>query len=1129
MIDASGNPLAYRVSPAPPRGGGPTVPRYDEAIIDFMSLYPGLPASIAEELATMYLVTGEIPADIAASLQSGNYDAAASLLGLTAEDVAEPQTETGRAVQAHLDGGGDINTFGQVSGAGVSTPAAPAPNEGALTAPLGPVDVSSLPAPPGFVDDPTFGPVPTAPDSPTVAPSAISVARDDLDNVRAAVDELSNMVDSPLAETARDLSPAPLTGAEPLSAERGLPGISLSTDVQQSIDALNSIGVQGNFARDAYGFDGPLPASQRADAEYAAMAGINRGLNYDPLAVAQLSAMAIDAAMPDRAAQPASLGLGAYSRSSQDVAAPAPASRGFGAYDRATQDVAPTPATGFLGLDDNLSPIMGVAEEDAPTVLGALDQLSLSNLEPAATPASVGFGAYDRASQDVAATPSLADAMADVSFGARSPAERAALDAQALAAVDLDRAIASFGPPDRTGMFSPNVALGVPDNRTSFADIDYARAVEANPFSAAQAMPGTVIGRDDYGALATGRAGYDANLSGQQRADNLAADLGYATPEARGYLSANAALMGVAPQSMTAAAVAPETMGFDTLSGMDFGMPSSMAGIGLSSANPSMGTAANAMGIEGIAAGVLGQVSASPIGFSPQAADPFSSSQASILGGIPTQNEAVIDNWSNVPDFGFNNMAIGPRGLGVAIAPNVSPIDPYTNSAIPSTVQSNLNRDVINPVDMNLEPMTSWSDDPSIGAFGRDAANMAMGNLGFDVSTGPFGRGYDGLVGTTMGEAVTPGVGMIGVNTDPMGIAGLQGFSAGQPATGGFISGMNATDALSASPVGMAAQSLGAAQASFGQPAPDLSDDGLASAVNGLNSGISTGVADVGAAGLGAALDGRSAGIDAGIGNIGGTGLGTGQSASAEGFGNLGMGTGLGEQTGVAGTSMSSGVDTGTASSSSSGVGAAGATSGVSGADAGLGGQGLGSADSSSPGSAADSDADSGSIGAQDSGVDTGTSADAAAADAAADAASAGTAGADAGAAAGAGPGGGDTSGPGDSGTSGESDGCFLTTACIRAHGLPDDCDELQTLRWYRDNILIEHDAGPRMIADYYATAPGVVAAINARPDAQKIWRGAYGDVAMAVTQIKANRFGEALETYIGLVERMKGLAHGNA
>lgn len=40
------------------------------------------------------------------------------------------------------------------------------------------------------------------------------------------------------------------------------------------------------------------------------------------------------------------------------------------------------------------------------------------------------------------------------------------------------------------------------------------------------------------------------------------------------------------------------------------------------------------------------------------------------------------------------------------------------------------------------------------------------------------------------------------------------------------------------------------------------------------------------------------------------------------------------------------------------------------------------------------------------------------------------------------------------------SEGCFLTSACTEAHGLPDDCYELTTLRKYRDSILAKQTGG---------------------------------------------------------------------
>ncbi len=70
--------------------------------------------------------------------------------------------------------------------------------------------------------------------------------------------------------------------------------------------------------------------------------------------------------------------------------------------------------------------------------------------------------------------------------------------------------------------------------------------------------------------------------------------------------------------------------------------------------------------------------------------------------------------------------------------------------------------------------------------------------------------------------------------------------------------------------------------------------------------------------------------------------------------------------------------------------------------------------------------------------------------------------------------------------------GCFLTTACCDAVGLHDDCWELQTARRFRDGWLARQVAGPEEIAAYYDLAPQIVARVNARPDAERVWKRLY-------------------------------------
>ncbi len=84
-----------------------------------------------------------------------------------------------------------------------------------------------------------------------------------------------------------------------------------------------------------------------------------------------------------------------------------------------------------------------------------------------------------------------------------------------------------------------------------------------------------------------------------------------------------------------------------------------------------------------------------------------------------------------------------------------------------------------------------------------------------------------------------------------------------------------------------------------------------------------------------------------------------------------------------------------------------------------------------------------------------------------------------------------------------EDDGwCFLSTACIRARGLSDNCYELETLRAFRDGYVAAQPGGSALIAEYYSTAPDLVAALGAQPDAAGIYEGLYRDVVKASVRL---------------------------
>lgn len=73
--------------------------------------------------------------------------------------------------------------------------------------------------------------------------------------------------------------------------------------------------------------------------------------------------------------------------------------------------------------------------------------------------------------------------------------------------------------------------------------------------------------------------------------------------------------------------------------------------------------------------------------------------------------------------------------------------------------------------------------------------------------------------------------------------------------------------------------------------------------------------------------------------------------------------------------------------------------------------------------------------------------------------------------------------------------GCYLTTACVVSRGLPDDCEELQTLRAFRDSNLAMLPNGQEEIEQYYQMAPGIVATIDKQNDREEIRNQVYMDL----------------------------------
>jgi len=93
--------------------------------------------------------------------------------------------------------------------------------------------------------------------------------------------------------------------------------------------------------------------------------------------------------------------------------------------------------------------------------------------------------------------------------------------------------------------------------------------------------------------------------------------------------------------------------------------------------------------------------------------------------------------------------------------------------------------------------------------------------------------------------------------------------------------------------------------------------------------------------------------------------------------------------------------------------------------------------------------------------------------------------------------------------------GCFITTACVEVMGLDDDCDELETLRQFRDELMESSFENAATIADYYECAPNIVEKLDTRPDKQEFYTEVYHKfIVPAVAAIKDNDQKLALGIY---------------
>lgn len=102
------------------------------------------------------------------------------------------------------------------------------------------------------------------------------------------------------------------------------------------------------------------------------------------------------------------------------------------------------------------------------------------------------------------------------------------------------------------------------------------------------------------------------------------------------------------------------------------------------------------------------------------------------------------------------------------------------------------------------------------------------------------------------------------------------------------------------------------------------------------------------------------------------------------------------------------------------------------------------------------------------------------------------------------------------------SSGCFLTSACCEYMGLPDDCEELTTMRAFRDNVLVKSETGKALKEQYYKIAPGILKKIEEHPEKDEIFKWIYEEIQEIVKLVKENKNDEAICRYVLMVYHLE-------
>ena len=100
---------------------------------------------------------------------------------------------------------------------------------------------------------------------------------------------------------------------------------------------------------------------------------------------------------------------------------------------------------------------------------------------------------------------------------------------------------------------------------------------------------------------------------------------------------------------------------------------------------------------------------------------------------------------------------------------------------------------------------------------------------------------------------------------------------------------------------------------------------------------------------------------------------------------------------------------------------------------------------------------------------------------------------------------------------------CYITTAVCASLGKPDDCYELNLMRRYRDEYLVNQKGGEEIVAEYYDIAPTIVNRINRMENSEDVYADIWNHyLHPCVSMIESDNLEACRKIYTDMVYSLR-------